>query len=119
MVAFSHSVKTVPDVDFTLNTGHMKSCVRYGVYLADRHQELITELRYRGFSPNFPPISYSAFSARCHYYPSQAWLTLASNIVRPRIASRLTTMKRAPAWTRRFMVLPPQGPIVWTSPSTC
>lgn len=100
MVKFVAKTKTIRNVDFTLNTGHMKSCARYGAYLADRHAELIAEMRHRGFKPNMPAVRREAFRSEAGYFPSQAWLALAAAIVRPRIIDRIRTMKN-PAWTNR------------------
>jgi hypothetical protein len=101
MVAFSKKVKRIPELDFCLGTGHMKSVVRYGAYLVDRHRELIAEMRYRGFAVNMPELTISQFSDRALWYPTQTWLWLAAMTVRPRITARLATMKRPPKWTLR------------------
>jgi hypothetical protein len=101
MVKFARTVKTVPDMDFCLNTGHMKSVVRYGAYLVGRHHQLIVEMRHRGFDPRMPPLQYTDFTSRFSWYPSQAWLALAVVEVQARIKSRLATMKRVPTWTNR------------------
>ena len=102
MVAFSHRTKDIPDQDFTLNTGHMRSCVRYGAYLADRHALLIEEMKVRGFNANLPPIYATSFPPDARRWPSQAWLALAVPIVRQRIAERIKTMRRQPTWTNRI-----------------
>ncbi|OPZ66001.1 MAG: Pyrimidine dimer DNA glycosylase [Firmicutes bacterium ADurb.Bin506] len=100
MVKFARTVKDVPDVDFCLNTGHMKSVVRYGAYLVGRHHQLIAEMRRRGFDPLMPPLQYKDFTSRFSHYPSQAWLALAVHVLRPRIVDRLSSMKREPTWTK-------------------
>jgi hypothetical protein len=100
MVKFSQTAVPV-DIDFCLNTGHMKSVVRYGGYLADRHAQLINEMRYRGFTPNHPAVSRDMFPDGSRYYPSQEWLDQAFRVVSSRINERLRTMKRSPTWTNR------------------
>lgn len=102
MVAFTWRIgDNVPDRDFTLNTGHMWSCARYGAYLAIRHQGIVTELRYRGFRPCFIALTPTDFPAYAQRYPSQAWLDMAMRIARVRIIERLRRMKRVPMWSKR------------------
>lgn len=101
MVAFSHTTSVIPDVPFTLNTGHMKSCVRYGAFLASRHASLVAEMQSRGFVPRNTPIQPHDFSPACRHTPAAQWILDAYWIVVARIRDRLSTMRRAPTWTKR------------------
>jgi hypothetical protein len=100
MVAFAHKRQDAPDVPFTLNRGHMVSCVRYGAYLADRHACIIHEMKRRGFNPAIPSVQAADFPEACRHRPSIAWLEEAAEIVGGRIRERLAGMKRRPRFTR-------------------
>ncbi len=101
MVGFACRSTIVLDMDFRLNAGHMKSCVRYGAYLAERHEKLVEEMRHRGFKPKLPPVKQDQFPSYCQRYPSVPWLASAEVLVRVRITNRLMTMKRQPTWSKQ------------------
>jgi hypothetical protein len=106
MVAFAHlraNRNTIPSdlLAFCLNTGHMVSCVRYGEYLAFRHQQLVAEMQWRGFEPGRPAVQVSDFPRAARHTPAQHWLDAAVPLSRARIIERLRTMKRTPVWTKR------------------
>jgi hypothetical protein len=104
MAKFSHTLLSAPDVAFCLNTGHMKSCVRYGAYLAARHQRLVDEMQYRGFTPTHPAAK--TYQFRFAYTPLPEWIAAAFVTVSPRILERLGTMARGPKWTNRWPSAP-------------
>lgn len=85
------------DMPFTLGAGHMKSCMRYGEYLAARHVEILVEMRFRGFKPSYDAIYNFAY----WHMPSGDWIIAATKLVRTRIFDRLHAMKREPTWTDR------------------
>ena len=94
MIALAHKRGSrIPDVPFTLGTGHMLSCVRYGAHLAVRHQALVAEMLRRGYKPTMPAVTVDQFPQLCRHEPSQVWVDAAVPIVKARIAERLNSMK--------------------------
>lgn len=92
MIALAHARGSrIPDVPFTLNSGHMLSCLRYGAYLASRHQWLVAEMVARGYAPSMPAVAVDQFPESCRHLPSQSWLDAARPIVLARITARLAT----------------------------
>ena len=92
MIALAHARGSrVPNVPFTLNAGHMLSCLRYGAYLASRHQALVAEMIARGYTPSMPAVTIEQFPESCRHHPSQSWLDAARPIVLARVTARLAT----------------------------
>jgi deoxyribonuclease (pyrimidine dimer) len=90
MIALAHARGSrIPDVPFTLNAGHMLSCVRYGAHLAERHQALVAEMLRRGYRPSMPAVRADQFPEACRNSPTQAWIDAARPIVLARIQERL------------------------------
>ena len=44
----------IPPESYRLGTGHMNFFVDKGKWLANRHKELVTEMKNRGYTVNFP-----------------------------------------------------------------
>lgn len=104
MLAFARlraSRNDIPDMPFTLGTGHMVSCVRYGLYLAARHQRLVGEMHTRGFNPTRSALCVKDFPEEAREIPSADYIDSARKIVQARITQRLRTARRTPTWTNR------------------
>lgn len=85
---------------FTLNTGHMSYFIPYGTFLSTRWKELCLEMDYRGIVVNL----------KWRGYPSQFMNDIDNSEkmkgrlhLIERIKTRISTMKRKPLWTNRFM----------------
>ena len=87
---------------YTLNTGHVYFFYNKGKYLHKRYNELIVEMKKRGFSPsNDRPFPFSVFSDNGLY---NDWTPMLEDykIIRQRIKEKIN-MK--PDWYRKTSVL--------------
>jgi len=80
---------------FTLNAGHCSFFLDKGKYIANRYQQLIAEMRARGFNPQYLEIDTSVWPEGFFndWEPSER----DRNIVRERIALRVS---ERPGWYR-------------------
>ena len=88
--------KDIP-IKFTLNTGHVKFFYDKGKYLSNRYDELRTEMRARGMTPDIT----RAFKKE--QWPNELWNDWTPNledykVIRERIEERI---KSKPNWYRR------------------
>ena len=87
---------------YTLNTGHVYFFYNKGKYLHKRYNELIAEMKKRGFSPsNDRPFPFSVFSDNGLY---NDWIPMVEDykVIRERIEEKIA-MK--PNWYRKTSVL--------------
>jgi deoxyribonuclease (pyrimidine dimer) len=82
---------------FTLNTGHVNFFKDKGKYIANRYQLLISEMRTRGFEPQYLTIDTSVWPSQCFndWQPSERDL----DVVRERINLRIS---QRPGWYRYY-----------------
>ena len=85
---------------YTLNKGHVYFFYNKGKYLHKRYDELIREMKRRGFSPsNDRPFPFSIFADNDLY---NDWIPLVEDykIIRQRIAERISAK---PNWYRKTL----------------
>ena len=88
--------KDIP-TKFTLNTGHVKFFYDKGKYLSNRYDELRTEMKARGMTPDITRVF------KKEQWPNELWNDWTPNledykIIRERIEERI---KSKPNWYRR------------------
>ena len=88
--------KDIP-IKFTLNTGHVKFFYDKGKYLSNRYDELRTEMKARGMTPDITRVF------KKEQWPNELWNDWTPNledykIIRERIEERI---KSKPNWYRR------------------
>ncbi len=84
--------------EYTLNTGHVYFFYNKGKYLHNRYNELILEMKQRGFSPsNDRPFPFSIFSDN-DLYNDWTPTTEDYKIIRQRIKERINLK---PDWYRK------------------
>tara|TARA_B100000902_G_C27124089_1_gene820173 strand:- start:494 stop:901 length:408 start_codon:yes stop_codon:yes gene_type:complete len=88
--------KDIP-IKFTLNTGHVKFFYDKGKYLSNRYDELRTEMRARGMTPDITRVF------KKEQWPDELWNDWTPNledykVIRERIEERI---KSKPNWYRR------------------
>jgi deoxyribonuclease (pyrimidine dimer) len=88
--------KDIP-IKFTLNTGHVKFFYDKGKYLSNRYDELRTEMRARGMTPDITRVF------KKEQWPNELWNDWTPNledykVIRERIEERI---KSKPNWYRR------------------
>ena len=84
--------------NYKLNTGHVYFFYNKGKYLHKRYNELISEMKNRGFSPSEDrPFPFSVFSDNGLY---NDWTPTTEDykVIRQRIAERIATK---PDWYRK------------------
>ena len=90
--------KSKPPEHFKLGPGHVLWCSQFKGMLADRFTMIVSEMRARGMTVNYPDHPPGAeVGAR----PSDEEIARAAPIVRQRISERLDSMKTKPRWTKR------------------
>lgn len=88
---------TLPAV-YTLGTGHVRFFYDKGLYLFQRYQSLVREMKFRGMSPDDSrkfPLHAFPFGFRNNYQPDDAALLLIRTRIRDKIAQK-------PSWYRFF-----------------
>ena len=88
--------KDIP-IKFTLNTGHVKFFYDKGKYLSNRYDELRTEMRARGMTPDITRVF------KKEQWPNELWNDWTPKledykVIRERIEERI---KSKPNWYRR------------------
>ena len=76
---------------YVLGTGHMKFFYNKLVYLHKRQQQLVDEMKRRGFKPNFDPSTLMSMTANKYHKLYNDWVPdeEAMALNRSRIANRL------------------------------
>lgn len=79
---------------YVLGTGHVKFFYDKLVYLHKRQQQLVDEMKRRGFKPNFDPKTLQSMAANKYHSLYNDWIPdeEAQALNRARIAERLLTM---------------------------
>ena len=85
---------------FTLNKGHVSFFYNKGLYLENRYNELIYEMKLRGMNPD-PNRAFKRFQWPPELYNDWAPTLQAMQIVRARIAFRIS---QKPNWYRKTKV---------------
>ena len=83
-------------VGFRLGTGHQLWCAQFKRSLAKRHVAIVKEMRFRGFTTNYPVPPATAWDG-AEWSPADE--QHAERVVRGRILQRLAAMR--PHWTKR------------------
>lgn len=83
----------IPD-KYVLGTGHMKFFYNKLLYLCDRQEQLVSEMKRRGFKPAFDPKSLRSMTANKHHCLYNGWVPTeeAQALNRARITARLISM---------------------------
>ena len=93
---WSKTLATLPE-KFTLNAGHVKFFYNKGLYLSNRYQQLVREMKHRGMTPD-PDRRFKA-----EQWPQELWNDwVPSNrdkeLIRERIQERIN---EKPGWYRK------------------
>jgi Pyrimidine dimer DNA glycosylase len=83
----------------TLGIGHMAYFLPYGLWLVDHYSMLVSEMLFRGFSPQH---RYWSYPDELKQDPMPVdHIADFKSIIRHRINQQLKAMKRVPKWTNR------------------
>jgi hypothetical protein len=118
--AYGKKFKARPPEHFKLGTGHVVWCAQHQQSLWTRHQQLVAEMRYRGFAANINlPMPdddmVSSLGWMCWQVTEEK---RARSILQERILERLKNMRGAPRWTNRLRPFSAGG-FLWGYPSGC
>jgi hypothetical protein len=88
--------KSKPPTEFKLGSGHVLWCHKYSGMLYDRYNMLVEEMRYRGFTVNYPTApEWAKYGLR----PTDLEISKARVLLLERINDKLKNIK--PRWKNR------------------